>query len=441
MIDFVTKFILWIRERSFFRAAQRTLVMLMPIAVIGSYFSLLQDSVFSPDGIIYNIFDLDAIMSDHIWYGGAFVCQGMVQVTFGVFGLYAAYYMARYTARLYQKDSTMAGMTAVIAILFCAYANSIGNVSGQRSPFSSSLLRVNGVFIALLVGYGVGQIFHWLGKNYVPVRYEHAERVQRRSWNAIVPILVSLGIGIILGILIYELQIKMLNSSSFKLLVRRIQGTNNLGEVLLLSILVMFLSWLGIGYPLNSLSTSINSGYTADNLNYALQHGGSWNVPYKFLGSSLINTYGAMGGASIVLAVIVIVLLRKEHKEIEYIAQINLLPVAFTSILGFAIGMPIILNPIFILPIIIIPLINMTLAAGAIAIHLIPVCVYPVLKGTPGILIAFFGTNGNWTTLLFSLILFVMDILILIPVIKIGERVEVNLKKENRKNELNAQKS
>lgn len=441
MIDSVTKFILWVRQRSFFRAVQRTLVMLMPIAVLGSYFSLLHDSVFTPDGIIYNIFNLDAIMSDHVWYGGAFVCQGMVQVTFGVFGVYAAYFAAHYTARLYQKDSTMAGMTAVIAILFCAYANTVGNVSEQQSPFSSSLLRVNGVFIALLIGYGVGQVFHWLGNDYAPVRYEHAHRIQRRSWNALIPISVSIGISIILGVLIYELQIKMLNSGSFKLLVRRIQGTNNLGEVLLLSVVVMFLSWLGIGYPLNSLSTSINSGYTADNLTYALQRGNSWNVPYKFLGSSLINTYGTMGGASIVLAVIVIVLLRKEHKEIESIAQINLLPVAFTSVLGFAVGMPIILNPLFMLPMIIIPLINMTLAAGAIAVHFIPVCVYPVLKGTPGILIAFFGTNGNWTTLLFSLLLFVIDVLILIPIIRIGEKVELNLEKENRRNDLNAQKS
>ncbi len=122
MIDSVTKFILWVRQRSFFRAVQRTLVMLMPIAVLGSYFSLLHDSVFTPDGIIYNIFNLDAIMSDHVWYGGAFVCQGMVQVTFGVFGVYAAYFAAHYTARLYQKDSTMAGMTAVILFSFIIYS-------------------------------------------------------------------------------------------------------------------------------------------------------------------------------------------------------------------------------------------------------------------------------------------------------------------------------
>ncbi|MEB3363111.1 hypothetical protein SDC49_03440 [Lactobacillus sp. R2/2] len=90
----------------------------MPIAVVGSYFKVLNDLVFTPNGLIYNIFSLDKILSDHIWYAGSFVCRGMVEITFGVFGVYASYFMARYTARLYHKDSTMAGLTAVSIMLF-----------------------------------------------------------------------------------------------------------------------------------------------------------------------------------------------------------------------------------------------------------------------------------------------------------------------------------
>lgn len=46
MIDIAT--IVKIRECSFFKAAQRTLVMLMPIAMAGSYFKLLHNLVFAP---------------------------------------------------------------------------------------------------------------------------------------------------------------------------------------------------------------------------------------------------------------------------------------------------------------------------------------------------------------------------------------------------------
>lgn len=70
----------------------------------------------------------------------------------------------------------------------------------------------------------------------------------------------------------------------------------------------------------------------------------------------------------------------------------------------------------------------MTLAAGAITLRIIPVCVYPILKGTPGLLISFFGTNGNWTALLFVMVLFALDLCLMWPFIRINERVELKLR-------------
>ncbi|WP_270262477.1 PTS sugar transporter subunit IIC [Lactobacillus panisapium] len=426
MLNILTKSVLRIRQWTFLRAAQRTLVMLMPIAVIGAFFNLLNDLVFSPDGLIYNIFSLDKIMSDHIWYAGSFVCRGMIEITFGVFGVYASYFMARYTARIYHKDSTMSGMTSVLIMLFCSYASNSGH--GNQVSFTISLLQINAVFSALIVGFCVGQVFHLLGKNYVPVENESTKWIQHRAWDAVLPFFVSLALGVVLGIIIYELQIKLLNSASFNELVSRLQTTNNLLEVLFLSLIVTFLNWLGIGYPLHAFAGTVNNAYTAENLTYAFQHGSSWNVPYKYLGSSLIKAYGTMGGASVILAVIVLLLLRHGNKEIGAIARLNLIPAAFGSSLGFAAGLPIILNPVFILPSILIPLINMTLAAGAITLRIIPVCVYPILKGTPGLLISFFGTNGNWTALLFVMVLFVLDLCLMWPFIRINERVELKLR-------------
>lgn len=415
----------------FFRATRRTMAMLMPIAVVGSYFKLLGDLIFTPNGLIYNIFNLDKVLSDHIWYGGSFVCRGMVEITFGVFGVYASYFMARYTARLYHKDSTMAGLTAVLIMLFCSYASSSGR--NARMPFTASLLQINAVFIALIVGYCVGQIFHLLGKDFSYVEYEGTKVIQKRAGDAVLPSAVSLLLGVFLGILIYELQLKLLNSASFTEIVSRVQTTNNFGEVLLLTAVITFFDWLGIGYPLHSLAGIVNNAFTAENLTYTLKHGNSWNVPYKYLGSSLINSYGIMGGASVVLAVIVLLLIRRDNRENEINAKINLLPAAFGSRLGFTVGLPLMLNPVFILPSILIPLINMTIAVAAISLHIIPVCVYQNLKGTPGLLVSFFGTNGNWATLIFTLLLFLLDIFLLLPVIKINEKVELRIKKQEMK--------
>ena len=118
-----------------------------------------------------------------------------------------------YTARLYHKDSTMAGLTAVLIMLFCSYASSSGR--NARMPFTASLLQINAVFIALVIGYCVGQIFHLLGKDFSYVKDEGTKIIQKRAGDAILPSSISLMLGILLGILIYELQLKLLNSTSF----------------------------------------------------------------------------------------------------------------------------------------------------------------------------------------------------------------------------------
>ena len=256
MVDKLANLLLTIRRLSIFRVFQRTLVILMPIAIIGAYFQLMRNAVFSPDSFIYNILNFDETMPDDIWYAGAFISSGMVRATFGLFGLYAAYFSARYTARLYKKDSTSAGMTAVIVIMFCAYANNLGDTTGNRSPFSASILKVNAMLLALLIGYVVGQIFHWLGKDHELIEFEHTSRIRKRAWDALLPASVSIFGGLILGVSIYELQIRIMSSDTFKTLVAQVENSNNLFKIILLLIVVMFLSWIGIGYPLNALSNS-----------------------------------------------------------------------------------------------------------------------------------------------------------------------------------------
>ena len=98
-----------------------------------------------------------------------------------------------------------------------------------------------------------------------------------------------------LGVSIYELQIRIMSSDTFKTLVAQVENSNNLFEIILLLIVVMFLSWIGIGYPLNALSNSAVNTAAMANLNYALKHGSAWDVPHKFLGSSLVYPYALDG--------------------------------------------------------------------------------------------------------------------------------------------------
>lgn len=84
-MDKLAKWCIWLRRRSFFRVAQRTFAVLMPIATVGAFFQVLQYSVFAPESFIYNLFDFDKIMSDRFWDIGTRLSQCVVEVIFAFF--------------------------------------------------------------------------------------------------------------------------------------------------------------------------------------------------------------------------------------------------------------------------------------------------------------------------------------------------------------------
>jgi len=86
-------------------------------------------------------------------------------------------------------------------------------------------------------------------------------------------------------------------------------------------------------------------------------------------------------------------------------------------------GIPVLFNPVFLIPFIFVPFINMLIASIFIVLHLIPIAAYPVPAGTPGPLIAFIGTNGNWLTLILGAILITIDVFIYLPFVKWSDRI------------------
>ncbi|MCI1466375.1 MAG: PTS transporter subunit EIIC [Lactobacillus sp.] len=422
-----TNLFLKLRRTSFFRVTQRTLIMLSPIAVVGAFFEFLKKSVFLPDSLLYNILGFDNWLPDKIWEAGMYVSTGISQAIFGMFGLFAVYLAALYTARLYHKDSKMAGMTGLIALLFIAFRMPQQNNRAALNPFDPTLLHFNSLLIAILVGYGIGQIFHWLGTDYQPAGFEHVKGIKRRSYQSLLPMFVGILAAIVVGLCIYLLQVKIIDTSAVSSFTSQIQSSNNLLITIPWTILICALNWAGLGRPMQSLAQIASGGAQTANLNYALEHGSRWNVPYKFLGSSLLQSYGVLGGACISLALIIAIFLFSKDKTNLQIAKLSLLPVVFNIPAGFFMGLPVLLNPIYLIPFALMPALNMLLAAGAIALHLLPACAYPVLTGTPGPLLAFIATNGNPGVLIFTLLLLALDVALLVPFLKISARLRQEL--------------
>ena len=422
MEKIIFKTIVRLRRLACFRVADRTLMMLMPLAVVGSIFQFLWQSVFSPTSLISNIFYFDKWLPDHLFNAAWYSCQGVTSVIFGTFGLFTAYFSAQYTARLYQKDAQMAGVSGMLALLLCAYR--FRDTRDFQLSFNWRFLNINSFLFALLIGFGTGLIFRLLGVEYHHRHTESAQQIKQRAFDSFRPMLATWVIGLIVGILTSLVHVRVVATNFYQFFQSQGQNNLNLGVFIPLLLLALLLNWLGIGQPLASLTAGSDSATNVANLNYALTHGSSWNVPNPYIGNSLYQSYGKFGGSGLTLVLLIGILIFIKKSSIVRVARWSFIPTLFGSNQGAFLGIPIMLNPLFLFPYVILPVMNMLLAASMIAVHLVPASAYNVLSGTPGPLVAFIATNGTWQALVFSMLLFALDILLYLPIIKMSKDVQ-----------------
>ena len=414
MEKIIFKTIVRLRRLAFFRVTYRTLMMLMPLAVVGSIFQFLWQSVFSPMSLISNIFYFDKWLPDQIFNASWYACQGVTSVIFGTFGLFTAYF--------YQKDAQMAGVSGMLALLLCAYR--FRDIRDFQLSFNWRFFNINSFLFALLIGFGTGLIFRFLGTDYHHRHAESAQVIKQKAFNSFRPMLATWLIGLVIGILASLVHVRMIATNFYQFFQSQGQNNLNLGIFIPLLLLALLLNWCGIGQPLVSLTAGSDSATNVANLNYALTHGSSWNVPNPYVGNSLYQSYGKFGGNGLTLVILIGILIFIKKNDIARVARWSFIPTLFGSNQGALIGIPIILNPLFLLPYVFLPVVNMLLAASMIAIHLIPASAYNVLSGTPGPLYAFIATNGNWQALIFSMLLFAFDILLYLPIVKMAKDVQ-----------------
>ncbi|WP_231817501.1 PTS sugar transporter subunit IIC [Limosilactobacillus agrestis] len=404
------------------------MIIIFPIVFIGTMAKMILKTFFKPDGFIYNIAFLDRIPQSVLRLID-FMLTSIGQLTLGILGVYIVYIAADLTAKLYQRDGKFAGITAILTLLLMAYRYD-KLPSSPSFNFYQRLLNGNSLLFVLALGYGIGQFYRVLTPSQITFPQNGSNPnslrlLQKRAFSSILPLIISISFGVVVAIFLNSNTIYHAWFNSYSSLVSAAQEHRQLWLTLLASIGITLMDWLGLGVPYSTMAMSGES-FTV-NLNYALAHGTPWNVPYKYLGSSLYNSFANFGGDGLILALIVAILLTSNGSYMHRIARWTVLPTLFNSNYATIIGLPVLFNPLFILPFIFLPIINILLTSLAIAIHIIPSTPYPVLQGTPGPLIGFLGTNGNWGTLIFTLILLLLDIVAYLPFVKLALKVEYRL--------------
>lgn len=424
MMNRIVQLVTTYRHRPFIRVVDRTLALIFPFALWGAVARMLLTTICSPEGYLYNILQMQVWFPRGLRLLVRSVLLGLSQVTLNFLAVYAAYGAAKYSAKRYHANDQLAGLTGMAAMLLLAIRYSqLG--SGGTISYDLRLLGYENLLVALGLGYLIGQLFRWLERPSQALTNQagHVIDIQARVTAAARPMMVTMIVALGINAALNRMAYFALRTHAVGLLQSLGRGDAPFWQKLLLACWSTILEWLGLAGP-NQFELGSNTPGAVANLNYALVHHRLTGVPYPFLGSTLYNSFATFGGAGLSLALVIAIMLAARHHNYHRMVQTDFFPVLFNVNAGLLVGLPVILNPLYLLPAVLLPLVNIVLAAGAIALHLMPTPVYWVPDGTPGPLVAFVGTNGSWQSLLFSLILLLIDVGVYLPFVRVALTVE-----------------
>ena len=408
-----------IQKLLLYRIIQRTLLLIFPFALFGSFVKIIQTIVLGREGFLTDIFP--TIGNDLIYREVEDIANGLYNMSLGWVSVIAVFGAAKYSAKYFNRDDQLAGITGISSFLIIDYSYS----KVQPISFHPQILGMKGLLFAILWGIFIGWLFKKCSQQ-IPTTPNN--NVLERTFISLKPIVFSLLIAMLISVFVNITYYSEAPGNFINSLASEYTSSNDwaqLFKTLIFSIYTLIMSFFGWSGTYSALGVEKMDVLSTVNLNYALEKHTAWNAPNPFTSSTLYHAFATFGGTGSVLGLIIAILIISKDKDFQTVARWAMIPSIFNIGSGVMTGIPVLFNVIFLIPFILAPIANMLMAAVAIALHLMPPSVYPVPIGTPGPLIAFIGTNGSWRALLFSILAVIISTWIYIPFVKMAAKVKI----------------
>ncbi|NKZ21821.1 PTS sugar transporter subunit IIC [Pediococcus argentinicus] len=410
----VTSRLIKLRQNRIYSAVHRTLVMLYPFILFGVILNMLRNAFLIPG----SYFDVLFKITKWLPHASAlnYFFGSVSRMTLGFSSVIAAYGVAKYLVKSYGHSDQLVGLTSSIGFLvFNFYDSSDGLVA-----FNYQGLGFQSLLLGIIAGFITAQFFRFLTK---PSEVDDADvqSIRDRIFDTPLAIIVSLLFFGVANQLMYLVTEKAISQGFNQWINNSVANTHSawvLTGIIIISVLMQF---IGLGSPIRN-SQIVGTEYLS-NLNSALEKHGSSNVPYPFSGHGIIGIYTNIGGVGSTLALLIVILLISKHESMQRVARQTFLPGLFNLNQPVLVGVPMLFNLNYLLPFLLAPLVNWGLVLMAIGMHLVPTAVYPIPVGTPTILMGFVGTNGSFQALILTIALIVVDMVIYLPFVQVGDRI------------------
>lgn len=397
-------------------AVRDAFITAFPLTMAGSIILLINFTILDPSGFIASLLRLESIFPNLA--AAQEIFTPVVNGTTNVMSIFIVYLIAKNLTRTLGGDDTFAGITALGAF-FIMYPPYLETVDGG-SALATSFLGAQGLFVAMIVGLLTGEIFHKL-TNMERLEIKMPEQVPvnvAKSFSNLIPIVLIL---VFFSVANYLISL-IVPDGIHELIFRTIQAPlQNLGGNVFTIMLFAFISnllWvLGIHGP-NTIAAVRDPIFTPmglENLDFIAANGTTVGVPYPYNWGSLNDGFANYGGSGMTLGLLIAIFIFSKREDYKNIARLSIAPGLFNINEPVVFGLPIVLNPIMMIPFIFTPIINIGVGYLAISLGLMDPIGYSVPWTTPGPLIPFLGSGGDWRGLVVGFVALAISVLTYTP--------------------------
>lgn len=404
-------------------AIRDAFILLFPIIMASSLIILINFAILSPDGFIAKILSLNTLFPQLAEAQQIFspVLNGSVNVM----ALMIAFLVARNMAIGYKQDDLLCGLSA-LGVFFIIY--SPYEMVNNQTYLVTRYLGAQGLFVAIIVGLISSEIFCRLARHprVTIVMPATVPPAVARSFKVLLPVFFLMIIFSVANYFLTKLSPGGLNELIYTQIQAPLKNMGtNIFTVVTLGAVSNFLWGIGIHGP-NTLATIRETIFTEanmENLSWTASQGTTWGAPYPVTWSGINDAFANCGGSGMTLGLLLAIFIASRRKDYRDMAKMAFVPGIFNINEPVLFGLPVVLNPVLIIPLILVPLVNSLIGYFFIITQIIPPVTYAIPWTTPGPLIAFLGTGGNWMALLVSILCLIVAILIYLPFVIAANKV------------------
>ncbi|MGM0125551.1 PTS system, cellobiose-specific IIC component [Enterococcus sp. AZ194] len=406
----------------------------MPFMMLAGFVTLINYVILEPTGFMGKIINPETLTT--IQKVGVSIGNGTLSITTLLVVAAVSYHMCvsrNYTnhiAAVLVAISTFVVLTPMTTMFTPENAEKAIEVTGVI-PVSHT--GASGMFVGIFVGLAATELFIKLSKN-KKLQINLSGNIPPavlKSFNVLIPIMITITSFAILSFLIMQLFNRDVNSLITNVITAPLSKvtTGLPGFLLITSIANLF---FGFGIHQAVISGSLLDPFLIQNMQENMAaYADKAEIPH-IINMAFKDTFAVMGGSGNTIALLIAIFIFSRRKDYKDFAKLSVTPAIFNISEPIIFGLPIVFNISLIIPFVLAPIFSLTVAYFATAVGLINHVVVQIPWTTPPIISGFLATGGDWRASVLQILIIAASVFIYLPFLRVDEKVTSKMSAEEQ---------